>query len=77
VQPAQPNHPVNGFILIFASDDFLRMAFQTNGTWFMDGTFKICPAIFYQYFTIHITLQKKMIPIVRALPFNAQISTNI
>ena len=42
----------NERILIFATQEGFHFL-SNNSHWFMDGTFKLCPEIFYQIYTIH------------------------
>ena len=35
--------------------------------WHVDGTFKVCPTLFYQLFTIHAVVHGQMVPCVFAL----------
>lgn len=61
-------------ILIFTTDDNLD-AMVTYNNWFMDGTFKCAPDIFYQIFSIHILLHGSVYPVVYALLPNKQQAT--
>ena len=49
-------------ILIFGQRSLLELMESLDTLWLADGTFKICPEIFFQLFTIHITI-KELIPI--------------
>jgi hypothetical protein len=40
---------------------------ERNTNWFIDGTFKVSPAIFCQVFTIHVLIGKAILPIVYVL----------
>lgn len=56
--------------LVFASESQLSVLRRSN-RWYMDGTFKICRAPFYQLFTIHAFIRKddtmKQVPLVYVL----------
>ena len=41
-------------------------------TFFVDGTFSVCPSIFYQIFTIHIMKYNQVFPMIYALLPNKQ-----
>jgi hypothetical protein len=59
-------------ILIYAtSKNLTRLA--NCETWLMDGTFKICPSLFYQIYTIHGLYKNDIVPFVYAfLPNKTQ-----
>ena len=40
-------------IVIFGTENALQHLSEAD-TFFVDGTFSVCPSIFYQIFTIHI-----------------------
>lgn len=40
---------------------------QQNEHWFVDGTFRVAPVIFYQVFTIHALIDNKAVPLVYCL----------
>ena len=40
-------------LIIFATNDAIPL-FGTSPNWFMDGTFKVFPEIFFQIYTIHV-----------------------
>ena len=64
----------NDRLLIYSTDENLdAMANRTD--WFVDGTFKCAPEIFYQVFTIHIFIHGTVIPVLFALLPNKQQST--
>ncbi|XP_018497615.1 uncharacterized protein LOC108865248 [Galendromus occidentalis] len=53
-------------IIVFATAKNLKLLRNCN-EWFMDGTFKACPSIFYQLFTVHVKLfSSKVIPVIYA-----------
>ena len=56
----------NERILIFATQQGIR-SLSNNSHWFMDGTFKLCPEIFYQIYTIHALNNNQVFPCVFAL----------
>lgn len=58
---ADPNR-----ILLFGTEENLNILEQ-NGHWFVDGTFKVAPALFFQVFTIHALADYCAIPLVYAL----------
>lgn len=61
-------------ILIYSTDENLdAMASKTD--WFIDGTFKCAPEIFYQVFTIHVYVHGAVIPVLYALLPNKQEAT--
>ena len=41
-----------GRIIVFATKENLRILFERSRTWYLDGTFKVTPGIFYQLFVI-------------------------
>lgn len=53
-------------ILIFATDIMLQRL-ATAETLYMDGTFSVCPRVFYQLFTVNIILSGQQFPAVYAL----------
>src|SRR6218665_1314816 len=40
---------------------------QRNEHWFVAGTFRVAPAIFYQVFTLHALIDNKAVPLVYCL----------
>ena len=56
----------DGRILIFASDQGLELL-SNSDHWFYDGTFKVCPEIFYQIYTIHALVNGRVLPYLFAL----------
>ena len=50
----------NERILIFATQQGIRFL-SNNSHWFMDGTFKLCPKIFYQIYAIHALKNNQLI----------------
>ena len=53
-------------LIIFATNDAIRLL-ATNPHWFMDGTFKVCPEIFFQIYTIHVLINHQVFSCVFAL----------
>ena len=56
----------DGRILIFMSDQGLELLSNLQH-WFCDGTFKVCPEIFYQVYTIHTLVNGRVLPCLFAL----------
>ncbi|XP_003740080.1 uncharacterized protein LOC100898251 [Galendromus occidentalis] len=51
-------------LIVFATHRNIELLKHCN-EWFMDGTFKSCPSIFYQMFTIHVKLMSgKTVPVI-------------
>ena len=50
-------------LIIFATNDANRLL-ATNLHWFIDGTFKVCPEIFFQIYTIHVLINHQTFPCV-------------
>lgn len=61
-------------MLIFGTKRNLLLLSQ-NREWYSDGTFKTCPKLFAQLYTIHIIRNNKSIPLVYALLPNKNQST--
>ncbi|KAL3886733.1 hypothetical protein ACJMK2_026711 [Sinanodonta woodiana] len=40
---------------------------QSSEHWFVDGTFKVAPELFYQVFTIHALIDSKAVPLIYCL----------
>ena len=53
-------------MLIFATNNGIDML-ATSSQWFGDGTFKLCPQIFPQIYTIHVLVNHEVLPCVFAL----------
>ena len=53
-------------ILIFGSPDALQLL-RESSHWFGDGTFKVCPRVFFQVYTLHGLVQDRIIPCIYAL----------
>ena len=56
-------------LLLFASPEAVQLL-QDSDHWFVDGTFKTCPDLFYQLYTIHALKQDRVLPCVYALLAN-------
>ena len=48
-------------ILIFSTQEAIQLLAR-NEHWFMDGTFKLCPQIFHQIYTIHTLINNPVFP---------------
>ena len=53
-------------MLIFASNQAIQLLARSED-WFGDGTFKVCPGIFFQLYTIHARVNQRIIPCVYTL----------
>jgi len=53
-------------ILMFASNQAIQLL-AISEDWFGDGTFRVCPEIFFQLYTIHARINQRIIPCVYAL----------
>ena len=53
-------------ILLFGTAKSTNLLTE-NVHWFIDGTFKIVPDLFYQHVTIHCLVNKRTIPYIYAL----------
>jgi hypothetical protein len=53
-------------ILIFATDQAVQLLANSDD-WFCDGTFSVCPEIFFQLYTIHARSNERTTPCVFAL----------
>lgn len=67
-------HGDNERVLIFSTQSNLQLL-RENGHWFMDGTFKVVPEVFFQLYTIHVLMADNVLPCVYALLPNKQCST--
>ena len=56
----------DGRILIIASDQDLELL-SNSEHWLWDGTFKVCPEIFYQVCTVHALVNGRVFPCLFAL----------
>lgn len=56
----------NSRILVFGSPVLLNVISEYPH-WFVDGTFKVSPTVFYQLFTIHALVQDSVVPCIFAL----------
>lgn len=53
-------------IIIFATDQALQLM-RNSEDWFCDGTFSVCPQIFFQLYTVHSRIGQKIFPCIFAL----------
>ena len=53
-------------MLLFTTEDNLDIL-ETNTTWHADGTFKVCPALFYQMYTIHAVMNCHTVSLIYML----------
>jgi hypothetical protein len=53
-------------MLIFSTERNLKIL-KDSQHWFMDGTFKACPTLFHQMYTVHASFNKAIIPLVYCL----------
>ena len=53
-------------IFIFGTNQSLQLLSQSQN-WFGDGTFKVCPQIFFQIYTIHAQINGRILPCIYAL----------
>ena len=53
-------------MFIFATDDALDML-ANSPQWFGDGTFKLCPEIYFQIYTVHALSNNDVLPCVFGL----------
>ena len=51
------------FIIIFATVGNLHHLGRAE-TWYGDGTFSVCPSLFYQLYTIHAEIHGLTVPLV-------------
>lgn len=49
-------------IILFTTDRNINLL-KTVPDWYCDGTFKVCPSIFKQVYTIHIVYKGKCLPV--------------
>lgn len=56
----------NARMLVFATNQSIQLL-SNSADWFGDGTFKVCPEIFFQLYTIHAKINQRVIPCVYAL----------
>ena len=54
-------------LLIFGQQTLLELLQSTQHLWLADGTFKLCPEIFFQLFTIHTSINGNNPPCIYAL----------
>jgi hypothetical protein len=61
-------------IFIFGTNENVKVL-MNNRNWFMDGTFKVSPKIFYQLYTIHCLVDGNVIPCLYVLLPNKSMPT--
>ena len=61
-------------MLIFATAQGIDLL-SISDNWFADGTFKTCPEMFYQLYTIHAMIDKRTVPCIYTLLPNKQQAT--
>ena len=61
-------------IIIFATDENIQLLAESP-SWFMDGTFKTAPELFFQLYTIHSCTANRVLPCIYALLPNKQQAT--
>ena len=66
IKPTNADPDCRSKILIFATDASLQLLASSNH-WFMDGTFKIVPELFFQLYTVHVLHNGHTIPCLYAL----------
>jgi len=58
-------------IFIFGTDQALQLLVNSED-WFGDGTFKVCPEVFFQVYTVHAKIAERVLPCIYALLPNKQ-----
>ena len=53
-------------ILMFGTDENLN-TLEQHRHWFMEGTFKVAPSLFFQIFTIHALVDRSAVPLIYVL----------
>ena len=66
----------NNRMLIFGTHDNIRLL-ETTAHWFLDGSFKTAPVLFFQLYTVHALVNERTIPCVYALLQNKTQATYI
>jgi len=61
-------------MVIFATDDNLRTLSAATSI-YLDGTFKACPSLYAQLYTVHALVDSEVVPLVYALLANKQRTT--
>lgn len=61
-------------LLIFSTSRSLSLL-RTQSSWFCDGTFRTCPLIFEQLYTIHVAVNDGVVPVAYVLLPNRTTST--
>ncbi len=57
---------------IIFSTEFNLDVLASNDVWFVDGTFKVCPKIFYQLFNVNIRIGGRSVPMISACLFSKE-----
>ena len=50
-------------VFIFGTNQSLQLLSQSQN-WFVDGTFKVCPQIMFQIYTIHPQINGRILPCI-------------
>ena len=58
-------------IFVFATNQALQLLANSDD-WFGDGTFKVCPEVFFQLHAVHAKLAGRVLPCIYALLANKQ-----
>jgi len=58
-------------IFIFGTDQALQLLVNSED-WFGDGTFKVCPEVFFKVYTVHAKIAERVLPCIYALLPNKQ-----
>ena len=66
--------PIAIRMLIFGTQENLNLM-ERSPHWFLDGTFKTAPSIFFQLYTIHALVSERTIPCVYAILLNKSQAT--
>lgn len=53
-------------MLLFGTKKFVDLM-KSNRNWYVDGTFKKCPDVFCQIYTLHVIIKNKSIPVIYGL----------
>lgn len=51
---------------MFGTEENLTIL-ENNQHWFVDGTFKVSPELFFQLFTVHVLIDKSCVPLIYVL----------
>lgn len=61
---------------MFGTEENLTIL-ENNQHWFVDGTFKVSPELFFQLFTVHVLIDKSCVPLIYVLLKNKSEATYI